>query len=860
MEKTPIQFLSVFISLVILSSCGGGGGENSPSVTNVSSTPAPVITTPTPSPSPSPSPSPTTAPILPKFGELETIRLNTEEQLNYLLSPTNTEAGPFMYKLAYGPKGVEISDSGLVTGTPIAFTKEERQEFNLSVDVLHDGIAIDNVQLDIVVEGNVSNRNIVPYANSCTRDTLRWADINGNGLLNLVCPLYETYMVLEMDGNRIYKTYVEFDQPEYSELKLVTQQDVNGDDVEEIILGYEHAVYIIDGENKEVIRVFEIGSDDGAAAVDYNVIPIEYGYPGILILSEATADLRRMDGTIETQPVLTNNTDSLIANIDGDPEPEILSAGTLYDFNGPAIAIDETYTDFVDMDGDGIAELVKLGSDSKFDDFLLKQYPVKAVNASNADDVVNFTIDIPEPWSDGDEDGLVYRPEVQIINLDDDDEMEILLRYDLMEDMFVFDRVDDVYVYIHSLKVETDTLQVESFVVPTTTQELIIPMFGTGEYKKYSSETGQFENMDYSHPDCSQHLYDPYGISRSFIQSDGSISFYCDEITIDGRVIAKTNSNDQGEVLFTNYLPSIPNPTNRMFSLHEIPFDEVEDPTLIVSQSSFSGPQLYDVATQELLNQYSRIEHVGWPSTIGSGDFDNDGFEDLFFLNSIGTPVTWFDIERDIEIWNAYDAKYTFGFSDFKISDIDYDGVSEMMMIRRFEERSEEFPTELIVNKYINDVIVNTLNYPIESLSYSRSPRSIGLQDIDDDGMQEVIILISEGTCRHHSSRLLILDHDFSFLSDLEIPGCINLVPTIASTSNKRNLIVSSVLNDVNFRTGLFRRSYSQFVELDWMTGDQIWESKPFHGQMKKGTLKLFGDDPYISRKTALFYAGYTFF
>jgi len=188
------------------------------------------------------------------------------------------------------------------------------------------------------------------------------------------------------------------------------------------------------------------------------------------------------------------------------------------------------------------------------------------------------------------------------------------------------------------------------------------------------------------------------------------------------------------------------------------------------------------------------------------------------------------------------DLEYFPGVPDTVISDIDNNGVSELLTL--VSPRGLLGQSELRLYQYDGSSLELIYNTAVLGRS------QLGLQDVDGDGKQEIIIY-SADLCfgLNPSTAIEIIDDNLESLSAFTVDGCIFSVPSISGADPKNNLIA---LDDSE-------SNVSQFLEID-IEGNIIWESSPFLGRLNKDSLTFFEDDVYLSRKAAVFTTGfYTF-
>ena len=167
---------------------------------------------------------------------------------------------------------------------------------------------------------------------------------------------------------------------------------------------------------------------------------------------------------------------------------------------------------------------------------------------------------------------------------------------------------------------------------------------------------------------------------------------------------------------------------------------------------------------------------------------------------------------------------------------------------------------ELHIYEWNGNELANRFTYSFSDLVSVYYGTTYGLQDVDGDGKQEIIIAKIKSDCDEFTeNRIIVLDDDLSVLSDTDTKACIASIPTFSTGESKRNLIISARSSKLNVNGANGGPAYTQFEEVEVQSGNVLWSSSPFFGTLKPDSLVFFGPGN-DTRKAAVFgYGVYTF-
>ena len=773
------------------------------------------------------------------------IKISSLENLHLGLVVNNlNDDGPFDFSLAYSPKGVEIDQNGVVTGKPVPFVSGSDESFKIAVDV--DNGRKSRIEFTVEQNGEVSQKKLVANMANCYADKAGWHDIDGDGNVNSLCKVNKSYMLLELRGNEISTEYTELNPLSFSELVSLTHTDINQDDVNEIILGYENEIFVVNGETKEVVKSFALPfSTESPYYRRYELHPLTYGYSGLMVEVIGGEDEGfylidfEDDGSIEVTFLDYFRNVDFIGNADADILPELINVSDkqIIDISGSAQNISVDVDHLIDMDGDGDNDLVTL---TNFGDYYSDEFTLKIYDATSKELLVDQIIALPEQYTD------IWRPASFIVNVDSDTEKEIILHFGSIHSFFVFQKHGDSYNLDQTISIPEESNNFLPTFRQITDSKILITLGDFAqEYYSYSVDDG-FGMFDVKSPSYSTHSVDLYGMSVPKIIRENELQlFYKDNFSVNK--LGKLEIDSQGEIvsLIKTNIPAPHILSSTLVSDISAP-DQNE---ILISKSHENGYRVYDIDTEQLVIETTFDTEMKSDSIPIKTDVDNDGISDILSYNSGYVPFNWIDPVVDEEKWvlELDKLEYYPKSRPTITGDIDSDGKTDLITILNHKARGNE----LHIFSYNGTELETTFTYQLESTRDIGYHISLGLQDIDGDRKPEIIIIGYDSDC---------FDDDLKVLSQVETDSCLTDIPTMTGNYAKKNIIASGPANSLTIRSTSTVNAYSHFIELDALTGTSIWNSSAFFGRLDPRSLTFFEEDPYISRKAAVFQFGlYTF-
>jgi hypothetical protein len=782
--------------------------------------------------------------VVPLPAEIQIINdevIMTGDQLSIPVNVTNLqEDGPFNFSFAYAPKGVSINDQGLITGKPTAFVKENESNFRIGVTV--DNGRATNTHFNVKVNGGEEDQSLISTSEICISNNKNWMDIDGDGLPEMACPFFHSYRLFELDGGVINVSYVELDQLSEEKLHSVIHYDIDADGLAEILLAYDSEIILIDGVTKEVIKKIPFSPEvNELYSFSYQLLlPSTLNNIFVYVRNyDFQYHLLNLDGQNIVAPMLNGPAiDFMVGykNIDQDPEPEIFSEDRVFHFGGEIAHLNTPINKVEDLDGDDVKDLLRITEPGLLDD--------QNWGIFHYDDQLNllnqYTISRPDVIG-----GFYWTEELELVNLDADPEKEIIERNGFL----VFDLQAENYEFALQMQDAYSSNLARTFFTQLDGNSILLP----GRYFAATLSFGNYTALNYANP-----LYDR-DLSKPVVKPDGSISFYFSNI--DGQTsLGFVDIGADGKLNNTEILREV-NAPYYAYSVIGTSYTS-PDKNEVLTHGSNTGFQIFDLTSFAQTYQ-STFEASATPNTeLVEADFDSNGRPDYFsFVRQSGYSnpmITWFDPDQDVENWSYSDSENKFYLGAGLSKVLSFDGGLSQRLVSLFSARSisNEFDYVLKVFSYdagnINEISSIGINEPnlLDGIT-------MGFQDIDNDGKPEIIISKFEQFCDHdRGSEIELFDDDFTYLRTIQVSECVSVIPDIDSNEPKSNIIASSAVGNLSLKNNSALKAYSRFLEIGAITGDKIWESGKFIGQLDEDTFVSLGNDPYLSKKIGVFDSG----
>ena len=814
-------------------------------------------------------------PLPAEISPIETVSMTKGEILSIPVMVDNTEEdGPFNYSIGYAPKGLYVNSEGIITGSPVPFIQEENASFKVAIDVFNGRNT--RLEFDIDLNGTQAKKSLTPNMKLCNDGashdwqgvrTIRWSDVDGNHKPDLVCALKNSYVIYETNGNSIEAKYIELNPWKDEKLMHVIQTDMNGDSVDEIILGYPNTILVINGVNKQVVKEFDLGDD----YYFYKIVPVNTDYNGFILYSNVgeTGDLSGYylysldDERLNINPATNSAGIRAIGNIDSDPEPEFIDGmNRVLDFDNTVESFEFPINYVADHDGDGEDSPISLWphSDQIYDPIYTEYYlngssdTFSLIVHNKSTILKTYMIKVPDEFKN-DSNGLT-QGRAFLVNIDQDEEMEVLLNYSSdAEKVLVYDlnRDDDSYVFDEVLSLNaypesrygpsfnhTQIMQLEDGNIAFSINSGLV---------SYSKDLG-LQTVNFKAPSYWQSIHDGGGLSQPFIQPDGVMNLYYISSLNDN--FARVQINSEGGIVSMNSYDDIE--YNVVDYIYEIPVSAETSKEFVANiRLDSPGYSVFDSLSGDPISRMNLGFREMAPGRFFSGDINSDRKEDLFSQN--GTTVTWIDPIQGIFKWQLPEGdrlRYLVEPGAFLV-DANKDGDSELVLAVENIHYPKDSDLEIMIYRFDGHTSLEEFRkIPLSFDSHdTHGDPLIGIQDVDGDDRLEIIVA---NNCSHpaeikDSTIIHIIDDDFSEYSTVYSDYCLDSIPSIKGKAEKNNIIATSDI-------GTLDNENSKFIEIDAGTGTTIWESVEYLGKISKGSLLSFGDDIYTSRKIAVFDVG----
>ncbi|WP_024460060.1 hypothetical protein [Marinimicrobium sp. LS-A18] len=162
-----------------------------------------------------------------------------------------SEAGPLSYAIAYGPPGVEVSPSGLVTGIPERLFQTKGGSVYIGIEVSNERSVVQEFTINYpnrALEIAATNRGGAP--NDLSRG---WQDINNDGNPEQLVDYNDTFAIIEVHEGATRYRHLETRAFSTDFLSDKTVIDYNADGQLDIVLLYPEKYVALSGEDFSLI-------------------------------------------------------------------------------------------------------------------------------------------------------------------------------------------------------------------------------------------------------------------------------------------------------------------------------------------------------------------------------------------------------------------------------------------------------------------------------------------------------------------------------------------------------------------------------------------------------------------------------
>ena len=761
-------------------------------------------------------------PLAAELSTPQTITLAEGQSLDVSLEVSNlSQDGPYQYSLIAAPNGISIDQSGHITGEPIPFLDEGDTRFKV-VARADNGRQSDHV-FEFQYHNTEVQKTLVSGTALCLRDGFRhFADTNGNGFPNLVCANEESFKVIEVKNDQIstiYSSPASY-SPNY-ELVDVGQQDLNGDGIDEILLAYDDRIFVLSGEGYQIISEFVVPWRDTSSAnpdrVRYQLHPIAEGAKSIAVSAPKSPDfgknlyLFNLDGSYLSFDSSTHGDRLLLANIDNDPEPEAwvvydhIKQTKFIDYGNPEKELPFNAQFIADIDGNDRPELVVITQPDTGNTEIISLYdPQTGILQYQSELTINVDY---------------YRSDIQLLNVDDDNAYEVLLRDEIDKTLYIFDWINE-------------ELQLQGS-YPESAEGNYLAYYGglpNGVLLDYDPKASVIFQLDKGHRNLQRTSPRSLCQSQIFPRSSQRLGCYAtDQFPGMGKV----------EILSNGKIASYRAFSEAQFDLAHM--TELYDGDQIVSSYFGLGGS---GKTHRLMDSYSETIIGTTTFAITSnffsytkGDIDGDGLVNTVAFGDEDGEIQWFSITEDELHWEDIDSSYRDGEFPLQVVDLDGDGKDEIVAIRNRVAATDQYE-EISLFRFNGITLELDRQYALEN---PNGGYTFGIQDIDGDGSREIIVAERDAYgCKagEKLSDVYVFRGDLTLQQSLEISECITSIPNFPVDVSKQNIIVA-VTREQSL-SGARRLRHVKLVEFGIRSPEILWESQRFLGNLKEDGFMAF--------------------
>ncbi|MCG3113649.1 MAG: VCBS repeat-containing protein [Candidatus Manganitrophus sp. SB1] len=732
--------------------------------------------------------------------------------LELQLGVSDPDGDSVSYRLAYGPGGMRIDQTGKISWTPTGPMFDETLEVHFGVRATSGEITVETAGTITVTDPGhpkplVRTGIQIPAA----PDGIVIADFNGDLKNEVLITNQNLLYTLIFDGTNYVQNWVyPFD---LTSIMAITAHDLTGDGHPDMIVGVSSGIIILDGVNRKIvkeitdgysfrssIRVIDIDNDGGE-----EIIYLGFGDDSFSFLQTINvydADTLRQEWQ---SPPLDLGPSLAIGNVDNDPTLEIVTSNG-YVYDGATHENQWAYgagfgalVDTGDLNNDGVEEIVSNGLQFiRVYSAVLKsplweiQREVSALVVTNIDHDPQAEIIVADrplgdviaydgsrgagsqEWSISEQNYGVWS--ITVGDTDNDGSPEFVWGAgveDSLPDSLVIAGLNP------SIQVEwTNGTRFDRWFDGTALLQLDGPFVG-GHW--LSTSTGQRQAI--------------FASPRSNSGHGGTRLIGIDPVTGNFTTSSEIGTNFSG-----------------IASLSGADYDgDGVDEVFLTTSSAYDGYfTVYDFIRD--LPEWTSAANLGIGRAVTRGDLNRDGHDDLIALTVDGY-IYAYDVFNSTLIWKSTQLP-SYGAFDLEVADLDGDGALEIIATAT---------ESLLVYKKQGNV------YLLNMLIGVNAGNHLAVGDLDSDGTPEIII-----TSSAYDTAVFIYDgvtFDLKGQYTLSVPISELAVPLDGSG----NLLIGTSKNSFN---SSFETS-AKLITVDGMTGTIIWSSPPLLGDIVPNSLSF---------------------
>ena len=758
-------------------------------------------------------------PLAAEFSTIPPVTLSDGQEIDLQLSPINqSEDGPFQYTAAYLPNGVSISQDGRVTGRPLPLVAGGDHSFKL-------GITVDNgkrtlVELDFTLAEPENTFSLYTGDIQCDAPQNDWWDIDLDGKPELICEYLRTYAIVEVSEGIQRVDSVGLTPARLEEPAALNFSQYDLSPSHEIVIAYAEETAIIDGQSHEIKTMVR---HPLPSLRDIQLFPSVDGKPGFFLMGKEmnTTHFYFYDSIamnfVELPP---NSALQRFHQVRYLPQQQDVAA-----IFSQLLARDSTgNSQIADVDGDGDGDWVEL---------------VTTDNANIKVTAVDLISGAPVAYPNQ------IDPNFRMVrafftNMDTDAKDELVAAEAGSEHLAVFDWTDAGIVQTMLELPNGCQMSVPGL---KRVRESVARLFMVSTFSTNLDlcAVGQSLSIDPVKPEVTFPPRQTYPIAAGVFDVSGNVNTYLHDTSSypantvkmvfapDGSRISATR---KGVDLWSPYL----------------------SPTISYDRNTGSPESLFFFSHTKTLSQY---------------DFDS-----FMLLGSVSAPETNLTEGRlvldDLNL-DEIDDVLAIG-TEPTVSVIDWQEKSTYMIPRPpgqfitaadFEDDGRlEYvfaagsPLDLTIYHASETGFTSVASYATK-LSLAPSEAVVGIQDIDDDGIMELILSGRNWDCSGgRTVPLVILDSNLTPIYDGQHSSCIKGIPNMPNARPKKNLIVYSAVAPTTIRSTSSDTAFNALVEIGFPGLEVVWTSRSFIGLLMQDSFSSSVGNPYGSTKTMATQAG----
>lgn len=758
-------------------------------------------------------------PLPAEFERVDALDVEKGSQLNVALNVVNEALdGPFGFSIGHAPKGVNVTEQGVVFGVPHLLLYENNS--SVSVEAVADNGRQSSIQFNVNVRDPSVQLDISPFADDCENE--RWGLIDQNNSTDYICKWGNSYLMYELVEGKRFVSHVGRDFSGTSRLQSMELQDFDSDGIPELILVYEDSVHVVKPILDQEIGAIPLAKFNGLASfLGSKVYPAEASMNAFVLQSGARFFLYSIgfSGVVSTFETGASQV-TAAGSIDADAEPEFLmDDGRLYGFGSAvrnlASLVGGKAAFIANVAGSAASEIVVVegNTECSFPSSLL----VSVYNASNLTRLSQSSIQNPlgaqVPWC----------PNLAFVKAGSNLGADLYAGQPFAAPVYRYSYANGAFSLARTFDYGNEQLGNTLWGLSVVEKQLVqhqhnaVQMIDidTGDLQEFSFMLGSGFSPDSGPVWNGGRILANYLTSNPAVSPLGYLEFDGND-TLNWSVIEPVLSVPAKEVLSPLY------------------YQTTDDVSVGISKSNADAAiRLYSVPDGELVGQVTGNRNTFSGDRWTVSDIDGDGEYDAFKCGIPGTvgALAWYRLNSNTPAWQA-DIRSVSGTQAIC--------VATALIGRTFGEsqrlaaifRHVSGGAFVVVYDYSGVGVVEVARYPIESTgSYSYS---IAVLDVTGDYTDEIVVY--RDATRYYSqplSKFWVISNGIGSVYSFDSAVSEPVVQKNRPVGN-RSLLVAGAYGELLESPANVRRLYSKLYEISPKDGAIVWQSNELVGSISE--------------------------